>query len=129
MDIVRDAYEGRVHYDYSDADGYGFLAELDGEPVGVILFWLGRPETWIRELAVRPTHRASLAVSALIRAVGYAAQAYGSRALAGMLSNNDDAGINLRTGASLQPKILARYRLADPRVQRFLTKPSNVPSS
>ena len=128
VEIIQAAYEGFPHYDYSNADGFGFLAEIDGKPAGVVLFWPGRPETWIRELAVKPEFQGTQTMVRLMRAVGYVAREHGSRAVAGTVANEDWAPMFLRAGMELRPKTVARFWMNAPKSKRFLTKPSNVPS-
>lgn len=59
---------------------------MDGEVVGFVLYWLARPESWVREIAVRRGYKNQRVAAALILEVARLAIGHGSRAIAGMIA-------------------------------------------
>ena len=125
-DITAEAYHGERYWDYSDADGDGLIAEVDGEVSGFILYWLGRPETWLREIAVRRTSKNQHVAAALLFQVARLAIAHGSRAVAGVLSHDQHAEMAMKVGAEVKRKQFARCWLNSARVQYVMNAAENV---
>ena len=120
--LTEAAYGALPHYDYRDVDGVGFLAAVDDVAAGAILFWLGRPETWIRDLVVDPAFQGTAVLPALVQPVVRLAQQHGSRAVAGHLTQEKFAALSVRAGAAISSKILTRYWLNDPRILAMIAR-------
>jgi GNAT superfamily N-acetyltransferase len=72
-------------YTYHTLDGACLVHETEGVIDGVVRFFLGKPETWIRQLAVLPSKRGSVVAGELLEAVRQAALAYGSEGVEGFV--------------------------------------------
>ena len=48
---------GNTGYSYDDLDGPCLIDVEDGVIRGFVRYWLGRPETWIRQAAVAPMYQ------------------------------------------------------------------------
>lgn len=79
--LLKNAY-GNAPIDYSNYDGPGYVAvDSDGEIQGVIFYWLGRPFSLIRDIAVARAYRNTTLPHQLISTVAKHAKSYGSQYL------------------------------------------------
>ena len=72
-------------YTYRELDGPCLVHETDGIVDGVVRYFLGKPETWIRQLAVTPSKQGSVIAGELLAAVKQAAGVYGSEGVEGFV--------------------------------------------
>ena len=77
---------GVERYTYTQMDGSCLVDDRDGIIRGVIRFFLGRPETWVRQIAVCRDAQGTTVARDLLSAVGKLAAEYGSEGVEGFVS-------------------------------------------
>lgn len=102
MRLVGEAYPG---YEYDSWAAFVLLDETAGVIRGFVSFTLGKPETWIRQLAVHPKYQKGLVAWRLLKSVYQVAQAFGSQSLEGfqLASRPYLAKMSVRLGMTLLP--------------------------
>lgn len=111
-------------YDYDDRlTGDAVVDEQDGRLRGVALFFLGRPDTCIRQFAVHPDFQGQGMVGhALWMAVAHIAAKFGADVLQGFERNPAMIALSQRLGAQIREGVSVRWpltQLTAARIQRL----------
>lgn len=102
---------GWTQYDYSNMDGAILVYERRGEVLGFIRFWLGRPESYVRQTVVDKPYRRGMVARALYSSVIKLAKEYGSQGVEGVVSH--DLGVMAaKTGAKVESANWVRFKCA-----------------
>lgn len=112
---MQDAGECSPAYDYSDlAGGILLIAEDERGIVGYARFDLGRPESYVRSVAVAAVARRTRVARRLIAEVWRRAHAFGAQGLQGFASGQEAAALwGSRECARLQSTVRVRAAYAD----------------
>ena len=119
-----------AQYSYAELDGPCVVDDHDGEIRGVVRYFLGKPETWIRQLAVTPKYRATTVARDLVIAVGQAALDHGSEGIEGFVPF-DLPGVAWawqRMGARLYGGVRVRWAFSDSTWTAMLNPPAAAAS-
>jgi hypothetical protein len=135
--FMQAARAGSSTYSYSDMDGATLVDEEAGQLLGYVRFFLGRPESYVRQIVVHPDRRGQgLVLRRLLTALFSVARTYGSQAIEGFHGEGDTVMPQIleRAGARLDPGTRSRWPIAGgteeaQRWQELLSEPRTTSSA
>lgn len=128
IEVMQAAPECRASsYRYDDMDGLCVLDidDATGETRGFVTFTLGKPETWIRQMAVVPKFRKRSVVANLSLAVIAEATSFGSQGVEGFKWLGYDKqwiALSKRRGAVVDKGVRVRWPLHSKAVVGWATR-------
>lgn len=106
--------------DNDETDGTAMVDEEGGRIVGVIWYFLGKPETWIRSICVDPQVQDINIARRLIASLMHEAAQHGSVVIEGFDSGDRNSWVKYAKmrGAHITPGNRIRYSIDDQTMQR-----------
>lgn len=111
--LMQAAQTGASWLDYRDLDGQCLVDEGRGGLRGYVRFTLGRPETYLRQVVVRPGSQNRLVGAELLGAVVRLAEEYGSQCVEGFQRADEKHlhEMSAKLGAKFDAGVRVRFPL------------------